>query len=233
MKSPQTAMRSPAYKRLVITFNEAHNLAVKAADYAARLQAEGDDPGALLAESLWRAKGEAVGVTRALNAHADVAAVAEAIRAAGKVFTIGVGNDGLYARAMAIKLAMIGRTAIHLFDPALMPVGTSSTAPGDVLLVFCELGQEAALCHTARLVRQRGGKVVTITRHTANALRAHADFALLVSAHDPRPQVELLLYQAALQHLLDIVFVLLCEHGEERLQLVDQDAERIRQMLES
>src|SRR5690606_19260534 len=44
----------------------------------------GDDPGALLAESLWRAKGEAVGVTRALNAHADVAAVAEAIRAAGK-----------------------------------------------------------------------------------------------------------------------------------------------------
>src|SRR5690606_8057362 len=130
----------------------------------------GDDPGALLAESLWRAKGEAVGVTRALNAHADVAAVAEAIRAAGKVFTIGVGNDGLYARAMAIKLAMIGRTAIHLFDPALMPVGTSSTAPGDVLLVFCELGQEAALCHTARLVRQRGGKVVTITRHTANAL---------------------------------------------------------------
>src|SRR5690606_22031538 len=96
--------------------------------------------------------------------------------------------------------------AIHLFDPALMAVGTSSARPGDVLMVLCEHGQEAALCHTARLFRQRGGKVVTITRHTANALRAHADIALLVSAHDPRPQVELLLYQAALQHLLDTVF---------------------------
>ena len=184
----------------------------------------GDDPGVLLAESLWRAKGEAVGVTRALNPHADVAAVAAAIRAAGKVFAIGIGNDGLYARAIAIKLAMIGRTAIHLFDPALMPVGTSSTAPGDVLLVFCEHGQEAALCHTARLVRQRGGKVVSITRHTANALRAHADLSLLVSAHDPRPQVELLLYQAALQHLLDMVFLLLCEDEAHLRMLVENAA---------
>ncbi|MGY1457355.1 MULTISPECIES: MurR/RpiR family transcriptional regulator [unclassified Luteimonas] len=184
----------------------------------------GDDPGALLAESLWRAKGEAVMVTRALNAHTDIAAVAEAIRAAGKVYAIGVAHDGLYARAIAIKLALIGRTAIHLFDPALMAVGTSSTAPGDVLLVLCEHGQEAALCHTARLFRKRGGHVVTITRHTANALRAHADIALLVSAHDPRPQVELLLYQAALQHLLDLVFLLLCEDEAHLRMLVENAA---------
>jgi len=182
------------------------------------------DPGALLAESLWRAKGEAVNVTRALNPHASVAAVAEAIRGAGKVYAIGIGSDGLYARAIAIKLAMIGRTAIHLFDPALMALGTSSAGPGDVLLVLCEHGQEAALCHTARLFRQRGGRVVTITRHTANALRANADIALLVSAHDPRPQVELLLYQAALQHLLDLVFLLLCEDEAHLRMLVENAA---------
>ncbi len=186
--------------------------------------ARDDDPGARLAESLWRAKAEAVTVTRALNAHTDVARVAEAIRAAGKVYAIGVGNDGLHARSIAIKLAMIGRTAIHLFDPALMAVGSSSAGTGDVLLVLCEHGQEAALCHTARLFRQRGGKVVTITRHTANALRAHADIALLVSAHDPRPQVELLLYHAALQHLLDLVFLLLCEDEAHLRMLVENAA---------
>ncbi|HEY4530660.1 MAG TPA: MurR/RpiR family transcriptional regulator [Luteimonas sp.] len=183
-----------------------------------------DDPCALLAESLWRAKGEAVTVTRALNAHRDLARVAAMVRAAGKVYAIGVGNDGLHSRALSIKLSMIGRTAIHLFDPALMAVGTSSAAPGDVLMVLCEHGQEAALCHTARLFRQRGGKVVTITRHTANALRAHADIALLVSAHDPRPQVELLLYHAALQHLLDTVFLLLCEDEAHLRMLVENAA---------
>ena len=193
-------------------------------DAGTALTAHDDDPGARLAESLWRAKAEAVAVTRALNAHTEVARVAEAIRTAGKVYAIGVGNDGLHARALSIKLAMIGRTAIHLFDPALMAVGTSSAASGDVLLVLCEHGQEAALCHTARLFRQRGGKVVTITRHTANALRAHADIALLVSAHDPRPQVEVLLYHAALQHLLDLVFLLLCEDEVHLRMLVENAA---------
>jgi hypothetical protein len=41
MKTPQTAMRGPAYKRLVVTFNEAHSLAVKAADHAALLEVQG------------------------------------------------------------------------------------------------------------------------------------------------------------------------------------------------
>jgi hypothetical protein len=41
MKAPQTAMRGPAYKRLVVTFNEAHTLAVKAADFSRRLETEG------------------------------------------------------------------------------------------------------------------------------------------------------------------------------------------------
>src|SRR5690606_34612442 len=173
---------------------------------------------------LWRAKGGAANVTRALNAHPDVAAVAAAIRAAGQAFASGMGYDGPYSRAIAINLAMIGRIAIHPFDPALMAGSPPSTAPGDVLLVLCEHGQEAALCHTARLFRQRGGKVVTITRHTANALRAHADIALLVSAHDPRPQVELLLYQAALQHLLDLVFLLLCEDEAHLRMLVENAA---------
>lgn len=103
-----------------------------------------------------------------------------------------------------------------------MAVGTSSAGPGDVLLVVCEHGQEPALCHTARLFRKRGGKVVSITRHTANALRAHADIALLVSAHDPRPQMELLLYQAALQHLLDLVFLMLCE-DEAHLRMLEEN----------
>lgn len=49
MKSPQTAMRGPAYKRLVVTFNEAHSLAVRAADFSRRLETEGAEPDRVLA----------------------------------------------------------------------------------------------------------------------------------------------------------------------------------------
>jgi DNA-binding MurR/RpiR family transcriptional regulator len=186
--------------------------------------AEVDDPWSALADTLWRAKSQAEQATRVLNPHERIDAVAAAIRAADKVYAVGLGHDGLNARAFAIKLALLGRTAIHLFDPTLMGVGTSSAAPGDVLMVFSEHGEEGALCHTARLFRARGGKVVTITRHTANALRANADVSLLVSAHDPRGHVEMLLYQAALQHLLDLVFLLLCEDEAHLRRLVANQA---------
>ena len=70
----------------------------------------------------------------------------------------------------------------------------------------------------------------SVTRHTANPLRAHADASLLVSAHDERSHIEPLLYQSALQHLLDLIFVLLCEDG--RLKQLDANLERIRHIQE-
>ena len=186
------------------------------------------DPHAQLAESLWRAKAQAEQATRVLNPTAHIDAIAAAIRGAGTVFVVGLGQDGICARAFAIKLALLGMRAVHLYDPVLMPVGTSSAGAGDVLLAFSEHGDQAALCHTARLFRERQGLVVSVTRHTANPLRAHTDHALLVSAHDPRGHVELLLYQSALQHLLDLLFLLLCEDDAHLRALVANFEERLQ-----
>src|SRR3546814_18220639 len=98
-----------------------------------------------------------------------------------------------------------------------MPAAVSTTAGDDVLLVFSEHGRQSSLCQVARLFHERHGKVVTVTRHTANPLRAHADLSLPVSAHDERAHIEPLLYQAALQQLLGLIVKLLWEH-EGRLQ---------------
>jgi hypothetical protein len=56
--------------------------------------------------------------------------------------------------------------------------------------------------------------------------------ALLVSAHDERAHIEPLLYHSVLQHLLDLVFVLLCESGNGRLARLNANLERIQLMLE-
>ena len=71
-----------------------------------------------------------------------------------------------------------------------------------------------------------------MTRHTANPLRAHADLSLLVSAHDERAHIQPLLYQTALQQLLDLLFLLLCEDAS-RLQQLDINLERIHPMLDT
>ena len=88
------------------------------------------------------------------------------------------------------------------------------------------------MCQLERQFRERRGKVVSVTRHTANPLRAHADMSLLVSAHDERAHIEPLLYHSALQHLLDLVFVTLCEDGDNRLERLDANLSRIQRMFE-
>jgi DNA-binding MurR/RpiR family transcriptional regulator len=201
------------------------------AEVAAAVDAHPQDT---VADQLWRRKAEAEQATRLLNPPETVAAVAEAIdRTAGrgKVFLIGFGEDDVHARAFAMKLALLGILTVHNFDTSRMTANVSTGGADDVLVVFSEHGRHAALCKICRWFHERHGKVVTVTRHTSNPLRALADIALVVSAHDEQPHVELLLYQSALQHLLDGVFLLLCGEHERHTQLL-ANLERIQLMLE-
>jgi DNA-binding MurR/RpiR family transcriptional regulator len=185
------------------------------------------------AVGLWRRKSEAEEETRLINGGDTIDAIAAAIAAARKVFIIGLGEDDIHARAFTLRLSLLGILTVHNFDTAHMTASVSSASANDVLLVFSELGRQPALCQICRYFREQGGKVVTVTRHTSNPLRAHADLSLLVSAHDDRPYIEPLLYHSALQHLMDGVFVMLCEGNEERHARLQANLERIQPMLES
>ena len=186
-----------------------------------------DTPGS----ELWRRKSEAEEETRLINPPEAVRAVADAIGDAGKVFIIGFGEDDLHARAFAWRLSLLGIPTIHNFDAAHMTASVSAATAGDVLLVFCEDGTQIALSQICHQFHKIKGKVVTVTRHTSNALRAHADLALLVSAHDDRPHIEPLLYRSALQHLLDGIFVMLCEGSKKRFDILQENLERIQPVL--
>src|SRR5690606_5271521 len=156
-----------------------------------------DDPHAALAESLWHAKSRAEQETRLINPPPHIDEIAGAISRAGKVFIIGLGEDGVPARAFAMRLSLLDILTVHHFDTVLMTSSIATAAEHDVLFVFSEYGQQPALCQLARDFREQRARVVSVTRHTANPLRAHADLALLVSAHDERPHIEPLLYQSA------------------------------------
>lgn len=190
------------------------------------------DPHHALVDDLWRSKSRAEEETRLINPPEAIASIAKAIDGASKVFCIGVGDDSTTAQAFALKLSMLGVPVIHHIDAAMMASSISTAVRGDVLLVFSEEGRQPALLQLSRHFRERRGKVISITRHTPNPLRAHADAALLVSAHDDRTHVVPLLYAAALQHLLDVIFVTLCEEGSGRLKRLSESLERIERVME-
>jgi DNA-binding MurR/RpiR family transcriptional regulator len=190
-----------------------------------------DAPGSPAAD-LWRAKTLAEEETRLINTPERIAEIARAIDGAGQVFVLGVGEDGLPASAFALKLAQLGvRVCCHA-DPLLMSPALAVADKRDLLILFSEHGRPQGLAQLERQFHALRGKVLSVTRHSANPVRAHADLSLLVSAHDDRAHIQPLLYQAVLQHLLDLVFVALCEKGSDRLEHLAANAKRAQRLLE-
>jgi DNA-binding MurR/RpiR family transcriptional regulator len=191
------------------------------------------DPQTALAADLWRSKTLAEEETRLINTPAKIAEIARALNVAGKVFVIGLGEDGLPAHNFAVKLTLLGIPVICQTDPVLMCSALAIAEKNDVLVLFSEHGRQPALSQTERQFHERRGKVVSVTRHSANPLRAQADMSLLVSAHDDRAHIQPLLYAAVLQHLLDLVYVTLCEEGDERLEHLAANLKRAQRFHES
>ena len=218
------------YPDLKLAINEA----VIRADSSGKPQAPPADAPVASSQGhgLWLRKSEAEETTRLINPPGTLGAVAEAINHAGTVFIIGLGEDDLHARTLALRLAQLGILTVHNFDAAHMTASLSAARAGDVLLAFSEHGLQPALCQLARHMRSQHGTVVTVTRHSANALRALADQALLVAAHDERPHFEPLLYHSALQHLLDRLFIRLYEGDAARRTRLQETLERIQPLLE-
>lgn len=185
-----------------------------------------------LAAELWQAKAKAEEETRLINPRPQIDALVDTLAGAGRVFLAGVGEDGIRAQEFALKLSLLGMATVQHGDAVLMNACLSSALAGDVLLAFSEHGKQAELCHLARDFRARHGCVVSVTRHTANPLRAHSEQCLLVSAHDERPWIEPLLYHSASQHLLDGVFVLLCESSPDLASRLASNLERARHLLQ-
>lgn len=186
-----------------------------------------------LLEDLRRGKAAAEEETRLLNPRAHIEPIVELIDSAGKVFVCGLGDDGIFAREFAMRLSLLGVLTVHHADAILMMANLSAARSGDVLLVFSEFGHMPQLSQLSRQFQGVGGKVVSITRHTANPLRAHADAALAISAHASAPHIAQLLYRSSLQFLLDFLFVLLCHANPERQSQLDINLERIQHLLDA
>ena len=135
-------------------------------------------------------------------------------------------------RPFAAKLTSIGLVTVAQVDLALMTSSIAMAESGDALVVICEHGKQSALGAVCRQFRERRCKVISITRNTTNSLRVHADVSLLISAHDERPHVAMLMYQSALQHVLDLTYALLVEDSDVRLKRLLESLQRLRQFQE-
>ncbi len=220
------------YPDLKFSIGEAVARGSAGAEPEARIS-EPRNPLSLQSERLWQGKQEAEEETRLINSEQAMEQTLAVLAGANRVFCFGMGADAIFAREFAWRLSLLGIATVWESDPMQMSAQLNSAQASDLLLVFSESGTQPELLLLSRQLRGRIGSILTLTRHTANALRALADIALVISAHDDHPAVSALLYRTALQQLLDVLLMQLMERHPAFQQAFARSAEQLQQLSHS
>jgi 6-phospho-3-hexuloisomerase len=85
--------------------------------------------------------------------------------AADRVFIVGVGHSGLFARIMAMKLCHVGLSAHTVMTETAPPYG-----PGSILIAVSQSGETETVVGIARKAIRMGGSVIAITANRESSL---------------------------------------------------------------
>jgi 6-phospho-3-hexuloisomerase len=108
---------------------------------------------------------------------AEMERAAETVLSAGRVFVAGAGRSGLAARAGAMRLVHLGRTAFVVGETVTPAVGT-----GDLLLAVSRSGATPSILAVAARARSAGARLLAVTAEPASELAAGADERLILPA---------------------------------------------------
>ena len=129
--------------------------------------------------ALVRAEGAAVTIMADQLGDAFLAAVRLIGSSPGVIMTTGSGTSGTIARRMAHLLATCGMHAFFVHPADALHGPSAAVTPGDVLLALSKAGKSAEINQFARVTRERGGKVISLTWKPDSELGALSDIVFV------------------------------------------------------
>lgn len=142
-------------------------------------------------------------------------AAADLLEKAGKVLCMGLGGSMLLAREAAHLFSTVSGKYFAVSDAHLQAVAAATLEPGDVILYFSYSGSTLDMMDTAKLARERGGKVVLITRFPKSPGAELADVVLQCGANESPLQLGSIAARIAQMFLIDLLFSEVCRRNVE------------------
>jgi 6-phospho-3-hexuloisomerase len=102
---------------------------------------------------------------------------ARRIAAASRVFVVGAGRVGTASRALAMRLAQMGKPAFWVPDDTTPRIGA-----GDLLVANSGSGGSPSTLHVASQAKKAGAEVATITANPNGEIARIADAVLVLPA---------------------------------------------------
>ncbi len=104
---------------------------------------------------------------------------ADLIGAASKVVTTGLGKSGFVARKMAATLTSVHIPGVYLHPVDALHGDLGLLRPTDLLIAFSKSGETSEVVHLARLVRELGMPIVSVSARHATTMSSAATVSLV------------------------------------------------------
>ncbi len=141
-------------------------------------------------------------------AEREVARAADLLRDAGQVICLGQGNHSVVALAAWAQFSTTSSKFKTIQDSHMQMVTLSTLSSTDVVLYFSYSGATHELLSAAEVIRNRGARLILVTRYLNSPASAYADVVLLCGPNELPFQFG---SSAALVAQLYVVEVLLSE----------------------
>lgn len=163
-----------------------------------------------LCRKLFAADLDAMQQTLDLLRPEDISAAAGLLEGADKVLCMGQGGSMVMAQECAHLFSTAFSKYFPVTDAHMQAIAITQAGPGDVILYFSYSGATRDLVEAAGLIRERGAKLILITRFPKSPGAALADVVLRCGSHESPLQLGSVAARIAQLYLLDVLFSEVC-----------------------
>lgn len=176
----------------------------------------------LVMEKLLASKYEALERTVLLNEGDSLHRAASALHMAGKIQIAGVGASSLVAKDLAYKLMKIGHSVSAEHDAHVQIANASTLREGDVLVALSYSGRSNEVLKVAKLARNKGVQVITISQLVPTPLDKLADIKLVTAADEERIRSSSITARDSQLLLTDLLFIAVTQLENQAEQFIEQ-----------
>ena len=182
-----------------------------------------------ICRKLYAAELEAIAQTMDVLDPEAVVEAADLLEKAPRVLCMGQGGSMLIAQETAHLFSTVDNRFLAVTDSHMQAIAAAMMDPGDVILFFSYSGSTRAMMETLKLARDRGGKVILVTRFPRSPGAEISDIVLQCGANENPLQSGSVAARIAQMYLIDVLF---SECSRRNLVRVRYNRARIAQALE-
>lgn len=180
---------------------------------------------------IYSANLSAMSQTLELISEKNIRVAVDTLEKAGKVLCMGQGGSMIIARETAHLFSTVSGKFFPVEDSHMQAIAAANMSEGDVLLYFSYSGAIVDIVDTMKVARDRGAKIILVTRFPKSPGAALSDYVLQCGANESPLQLGSVAARIAQMFLVDVLFSEYCrrdldECRESRIRVADALSEK-------